>query len=50
MMFVIVVGIFSSSVKKNILFGKEYDHQLFRRVIRAAALEAVCLDEMVSLG
>ena len=34
-------GIFSSTVKKNILFGKEYDAQLFRRVIRAAALEAV---------
>ncbi|CAF1179985.1 unnamed protein product, partial [Adineta ricciae] len=32
--------IFSSTVKKNIIFGKEYDGQLFRRVIRAAALEA----------
>ncbi|CAF1175955.1 unnamed protein product, partial [Adineta ricciae] len=32
--------IFSSTVKKNIIFGKEYDGHLFRRVIRAAALEA----------
>ena len=28
-------------MKNNILFGKEYDVQLFRRVIHAAALEAV---------
>ncbi|CAF4950125.1 unnamed protein product, partial [Rotaria sp. Silwood1] len=31
--------IFSSTVKKNILFGKDYDPQLFRRVINATALE-----------
>jgi len=37
-----MIGIFSSTVKNNILFGKDYDAQLFRRVIRAAALEAVC--------
>ncbi len=36
------IGIFSSTVKKNILFGEEYDSQLFRRVVHAAALEAVC--------
>jgi len=29
-------------VKKNILFGEEYDRQLFKQVIYAAALEAVC--------
>jgi hypothetical protein len=39
----IVVGIFSSTIKKNILFNKDYDSQLFRRVIHAAALEEVCL-------
>ncbi|CAF4536341.1 unnamed protein product [Rotaria sp. Silwood2] len=32
--------IFSSTVKKNILFGKDYDPQLFRRVVDATALEA----------
>ncbi|CAF1498167.1 unnamed protein product, partial [Adineta steineri] len=32
--------IFSSTVKKNIIFGKNYDGHLFRQVIRAAALEA----------
>ena len=37
-----MTGIFSSTVKKNIIFGKDYDGHLFRRVIRAAALEAVC--------
>ena len=35
------LGIFSSTLKKNILFGKEYDPTLFRKVIHAAALEAV---------
>jgi ABC-type multidrug transport system fused ATPase/permease subunit len=35
------IGIYSSTVKSNILFGKEYDAQLFRRVTRAAALESV---------
>ena len=34
-------GIFSSTVKENILFGEEYNSQLFRRVIHAAALEPV---------
>jgi ABC-type transport system involved in cytochrome bd biosynthesis fused ATPase/permease subunit len=33
------LGIFSSSIKNNILFGEEYDHKLFQRVIHAAALE-----------
>ncbi len=37
-----LIGIFSSTVKKNILFGKDYDAQLFRRVIHVTALEAVC--------
>jgi hypothetical protein len=36
-----MIGIFSSTVKKNILFGKDYDAHLFQRVIRAAALESV---------
>ncbi|CAF1162569.1 unnamed protein product [Adineta ricciae] len=31
--------IFSSSIKNNILFGKEYDHKLFQRVIHASALD-----------
>ncbi|CAF3943944.1 unnamed protein product [Rotaria sp. Silwood1] len=31
--------IFSSSVKNNILFGKEYDSKLFQRVVRATALD-----------
>ena len=35
------IGIFSSTLKKNILFGKEHDPTLFRKVIHAAALEAV---------
>ncbi|CAF0805769.1 unnamed protein product [Adineta ricciae] len=34
--------IFSSTIKNNILFGKEYDNQLFRRVIHAAALDTDC--------
>jgi len=38
-----MIGIFSSTVKKNILFGEDYDPELFRRVIRATALEPVCL-------
>lgn len=42
MMYDFVIGIFSSTVKKNILFGKEFDLQLFRRVARATALDAVC--------
>ncbi|CAF3089068.1 unnamed protein product [Rotaria sp. Silwood2] len=39
--------IFSSTVKKNILFGKDYDPQLFRRVVDATALEA---GEMIQTG
>ncbi len=39
---VIKLGIFSSTIKNNILFGKDYDEKLFQRVIRASALEAVC--------
>ncbi|CAM4841394.1 unnamed protein product [Rotaria magnacalcarata] len=33
--------IFSSTVKNNILFGKEYNSKLFQRVVRATALDAV---------
>ena len=36
------LGIFSSTIKNNILFGKDYNHKLFQRVIHAAALEEVC--------
>ncbi len=35
------LGIFSSTIKNNILFGEDYDHKLFQRVIHAAALEEV---------
>ncbi|CAF3567650.1 unnamed protein product [Adineta steineri] len=31
--------IFSSTIKNNILFGKEYNHKLFQRVIYATALD-----------
>ncbi|CAF1451360.1 unnamed protein product [Adineta steineri] len=31
--------IFSSSIKTNILFGKQYNHKLFKRVINATALD-----------
>ncbi|CAF0930502.1 unnamed protein product [Adineta steineri] len=31
--------IFSSTIKNNILFGKEYNHKLFQRVIEATALD-----------
>ncbi|CAF1384435.1 unnamed protein product [Rotaria sordida] len=31
--------IFSSSIKNNILFGKEYNHRLFQRIIHATALD-----------
>ena len=34
-------GIFSSSIKNNILFGKDYNHKLFKRVIDATALSTV---------
>jgi len=37
----IVVGIFSSTVKNNVLFSKEYNHKLFQRVINATALDTV---------
>ncbi len=37
----IVLGIFSSSIKSNILFGKEYNHKLFQRVIDVTALDTV---------
>jgi ABC-type multidrug transport system fused ATPase/permease subunit len=36
------LGIFSSTIKNNILFGKDYDDKLFQRVIHASALEDVC--------
>ena len=36
-----VLGIFPSSVKDNILFGKEYNHKLFQRVVHATALDIV---------
>jgi hypothetical protein len=36
------LGIFSSTIKNNILFGKDYDKKLFQGVIHASALEAVC--------
>ncbi|CAF5166249.1 unnamed protein product, partial [Rotaria sp. Silwood1] len=35
--------IFSSSIKNNILFGKEYNHRLFQRVVHATALDIVGL-------
>ncbi|CAF0910972.1 unnamed protein product [Rotaria sordida] len=31
--------IFSSTIKNNILFGKEYNHYLFQRAVRATALD-----------
>ncbi|CAF4106053.1 unnamed protein product [Rotaria sordida] len=34
--------IFSSTIKTNILFGKEYDRNLFHRVVQATALDTVC--------
>lgn len=34
-------GIFSATIKENILFNKHYDPQLFQRVIQAAALDLV---------
>jgi ABC-type multidrug transport system fused ATPase/permease subunit len=36
-----VSGIFSSTIKSNILFGKGYDQQLFERVAQATALDIV---------
>ncbi len=38
----ILLGIFSSTIKDNILFGKEYNHKLFERVVHATALDTVC--------
>jgi hypothetical protein len=38
----LIIGIFSSTIKNNILFGKDYDEKLFQRVIHASALEEVC--------
>ncbi|CAF3989329.1 unnamed protein product [Rotaria sp. Silwood2] len=38
-LFFILIGIFSSTIKRNILFGKDYDPGLFRRVINATALD-----------
>lgn len=35
------VGLFSSTLMENVLFGKAYDHQLFSRVTRVAALDHV---------
>ncbi|CAF4608410.1 unnamed protein product [Rotaria sp. Silwood1] len=32
--------IFSSTIKNNILFGKDYDSQLFQRVVQATALDS----------
>ena len=34
-------GIFSSSIKNNILFGKDHNHKLLQRVINATALATV---------
>jgi hypothetical protein len=34
-------GIFSSTIKKNILFSNDYDQQLFERVVQATALDLV---------
>ena len=34
-------GIFSSSVKENILFGKDFNHKLFQRVTHVTALDTV---------
>lgn len=36
------LGIFSSTIKNNILFGKEYNPKLFQCVINATALDTVC--------
>ena len=38
----ILLGIFSSTIKNNILFGKEYNHKLFQQVVHATALDTVC--------
>jgi ABC-type multidrug transport system fused ATPase/permease subunit len=35
-----MTGIFSSTIKTNILFGKEFNHKLFERVVHAAALDS----------
>ena len=36
-----VEGIYSSTIKTNILFGLEYNHKLFQRVVYATALDTV---------
>jgi ABC-type multidrug transport system fused ATPase/permease subunit len=44
----VALGIFSSTVKKNILFGKEYDRKLFQRVMHATALDSVREKRMIN--
>ncbi|CAF3363605.1 unnamed protein product [Rotaria sp. Silwood1] len=41
MIFIIflALGIFSSTIKDNVLFGKEYNSKLFQHVIHATALD-----------
>ena len=36
------LGIFSSSIKENILFGQAYDQKVFHHVVQATALDTVC--------
>ena len=36
------LGIFSSSIKENILFGEPYHLDVFHRVIQVTALDTVC--------
>ena len=36
-----VEGIYSSTIKTNILFNKDYDAQLFRQILHATLLEEV---------
>ncbi len=40
-MLLIELGLFSSTIKTNILFGKDYDEQLFESVVQATALDTV---------
>ena len=37
----VIPGIFSSSIKGNIIFDRWYHHKLFQRVINATALDTV---------
>ena len=39
----ITLGIFSSTIESNILFGKDYDDELFNRVVYTTALHTVSL-------